>query len=270
VGGMETAPDLGLPAHQHLPQPAKPVQPAANSTASGTQSYAARQPSRFLHPRLMNDNDAFSPLDFPLRQLAVPHFGIEPQSRRGRASPLAHDSRFTTRSNSISGTAPGKVQAPVDETAVDAGIHGIQQELFAMHGAGALIGGKNGRAHPLEVTNLVARDAGMNVSGLRREGGPHFAAGDRLREIIRRQSPPAPDKYSKDVCGRARRNRDRWPSGAPVRTTSSSRCPRQSEFLQRPACAALRWRGPHSAHKIRARGADNPRRGYLRERRSRH
>src|ERR1700728_1132731 len=65
-------------------------------------------------------------------------------------------------------------------------MYGVEQEVFAVHRPGALVGGKNRSTHPFEITNLVARNARMNVCGLRRESRPHFTARDRLREIIRR------------------------------------------------------------------------------------
>ena len=80
----------------------------------------------------------------------------------------------------------GKIQSPVNKRAVDPGINRIQQELFSVHRARTLIGGVDSRSHPLEVANHVARNAGMNVSGLRSERWPHFAGRDGLGQVIRR------------------------------------------------------------------------------------
>src|SRR5208283_6199441 len=78
-----------------------------------------------------------------------------------------------------------EIQPPVDECAVDSGIHRVQQELFSVHGASTLIGGEDGGAHPFEVANLVAAYAGMNVGGLRSEGRTHFAGSNGLCQVIR-------------------------------------------------------------------------------------
>ena len=66
-------------------------------------------------------------------------------------------------------------------------MHTINQKLFAVHGAGALIGGVNRRAHPLEIANHIAGDAGMNIRGLRRELRPGFHADNGLGKIVGRR-----------------------------------------------------------------------------------
>src|SRR5580704_19308440 len=67
---------------------------------------------------------------------------------------------------------------------INSGVHTINQKLLAVHGSGTVIGSVNRGTHPLEITNHIARDAGMDVGGLRRELRPGLSAANGLRQIV--------------------------------------------------------------------------------------
>ena len=81
-----------------------------------------------------------------------------------------------------------KIQASINISLVDSGINRIQKELFAMHGAGTVIGRINRSAHPIEVTHHVACDSRMDVGTLVKKGRPCDSGHNRLRKVIWRTS----------------------------------------------------------------------------------
>ena len=63
--------------------------------------------------------------------------------------------------------AADEIQPAVDVAFIDACVHRVHQELLAVHGPGAAIGGVNRGAYPFEVADRVTGDAWMYICRLR-------------------------------------------------------------------------------------------------------
>src|SRR5579863_10261198 len=48
-----------------------------------------------------------------------------------------------------------EIETAVEVSRIDARVHRVEQKLFSMHSAGAMVSGVSGRAHPLEISDLV-------------------------------------------------------------------------------------------------------------------
>ena len=87
------------------------------------------------------------------------------------------------------GNSAAEIDPAVKAGFIDAGIDGIEVELFAVHGPAAPFRGVDGGADPIEVTRKIGPNLRMDVRGLGRKHRLGHAARDGLRQIQRRRGP---------------------------------------------------------------------------------
>src|SRR5215472_4203657 len=79
-----------------------------------------------------------------------------------------------------------EIHAAIQVLIIDAGITGVEQEDFAVHGRSLTVGSMSSRADPVEVADVLTIDYGMNVRALWSKALLRWRSDDGFGQRVRR------------------------------------------------------------------------------------